>query len=394
VNCCIVKRIYRPKGSVCYGELGQRLKERAGSEAPGIIFTEASSDLPPSLNALRASEAALKDPAFWKSQQLDAAIFTQDILDSSVLLAAKTAGVRRLGFLDTDGILTLRAARASWLKWFKLHLHWNADGRFGVLSGLRAYADFWFQRRRNADGYRLSFELLDKIVVQGPAILRNLKDDLCDGLRRPQLIAKTEIIPFPVRPVFTSGSIPEKVENQILCAGRLLESYKNPKLLFRCIQRFLEDNPSWKATLLIVSKRESVTCQRLAGRFGGRLNVKYNVPSESVRQCMNQSKILFSSSGSFGETFPIIALEAFCAGNSLVARNLPGFIDVMNVGSGAGTLYTNDKTALDALEAEVNKWNSGMRSSPVIARLARGICSTDTVAQEFERVIAELYAGR
>jgi glycosyltransferase involved in cell wall biosynthesis len=168
-------------------------------------------------------------------------------------------------------------------------------------------------------------------------------------------------LPIPVPDAWTyDGSIPK--ENIIISVARWNDAQKDAPKLVKVLGRVLKAHPLYEA--IIIGNGETYLeklISKHAKDVSNRIQVMGRLPHQEIAGYLKKSKIFICSSRA--ESMNISSAEAACCGCSVVGpaeiasmHEYTGF----NSGTMAWTRRINDY--VDALVAEINCWNSGIRN--------------------------------
>jgi glycosyltransferase involved in cell wall biosynthesis len=184
--------------------------------------------------------------------------------------------------------------------------------------------------------------------------------------RLPRIVT----IPHPVADEYMRIDQHVTRENRIICVGRWQTYQKNFPLLSKVLAHFLAEHPSWSADVVGLPPDRPQSIGEAAALVHKRLHFHGRVPHQDISRLYQKSKIFLMSSRF--ESFNIAAAEALCCGCSVV-----GASDVASVpfftsqASGTGACRLSKAHLLDALNAEVEAWNSGQRNPEQISTVWR-----------------------
>ena len=304
--------------------------------------------------------ASLRDSAFWRSMQLDAAVVVTWLGLPDVVGALKEACPWVASVADSDGQVGVRVFPAAT---FNRSVWQHAR----LIDRLRA-AKFWAQRyllrpERYDRPVLESSERADLVAVCSASAKRNLSRFFAYH-RRPDLAARTAVIPYPVDECFRDGEIPVRRARRLVAVGRWDDPQKDAPLLAATIRQVLAADPDVGFDL-IGPGGEAVfadLCRRQSG-------VTYHGPRppEAIAELLRNSRSLLLSSR--WESGPIVANEALSVGCTLVG---PARIPALEAFCGGGRYGVAcrggaAKTLAAAVLEEMKAWDDGRRDPKQIA---------------------------
>ena len=183
--------------------------------------------------------------------------------------------------------------------------------------------------------------------------------------RNLDTIPQVVCIPHPVANDGMEYKLSMSKENRIVCVGRWNSYQKNFPLLIKVLRRFLEIHPSWSADIIGTLPKK----WKMKGNHDqmvDRIRFHGHISHQLIHIIYQNSKIYFMSSRY--ESFNIAAAEALCCGCSVV-----GSAEIASVlfftGEQSGTASSRQSVPhfLDALNAEVEAWESGNRIPNLIS---------------------------
>lgn len=352
----------RDSGLMCRG------LQLAGHECKVIMPGKSSTEDAPDL--LRASSEELRDPEWWKAQQLGLVLIYAwgDPAYLEIALAIRQAEIPLVQNLDSAGIESPHANFKNW--WISL------SGMIAgpqplktkirlVGRGLRDLNPALYERRR----LRMMDES-DFLAAVSPPAARSIRE-YAEGLGCPQVAAKVITVPHPVSREMTYRGEPK--QNRVICVGRWQPEdhhQKDPKTLIQVLTRFLQDRPDWSAEIigrgaprlseLLEQSSRATTLQRLT--------FTEHLDRSSLRDHYASSRILLCPSRF--ESFHISSAEALCCGCSVVVANHPllastAWFTTRNSGTLAKSRNPSD--LLEGLIAESFLWESHQRTADEIS---------------------------
>jgi glycosyltransferase involved in cell wall biosynthesis len=304
--------------------------------------------------------AALRQPSFWRSLRLDAAVVITWLILPDIVKALKEACPWVVSVADSDGQVGVRVfPRATFVRSVWQHRR--------LLDRLRAIK-FWAQR------YLVRPALHDRPVLQsaeradlvavGSARARAHLDLFFAHHGRPELARKLAVIPYPVDDCYLRGDVPRQRQSRLVAVGRWDDPQKDAALLAGAVRRVLKARPDVSFTLV--------------GRGGARAfgplcasdaRVRYlgTQPPEAVAGLLKESRSLLMSSR--WEGAPVVLNEALSLGCTLVGpasvASLESFCHGGNLGAVSARRSAYGLAA--AVLQELKAWDDGRRDPLAIA---------------------------
>jgi glycosyltransferase involved in cell wall biosynthesis len=329
------------------------------------------------------------DPKFWACLRLDAIILQGgcDVGIESVSMAIKESGTKLLLRLDTDGILAPQVDLYLyfytlwwWLGYNKRH---PALSRALAKTTLKMVFPLRFGPGRIIRRLRLGDFLLAESRIAVARIQRILNDF-------GENYSKDKVVNLPI-PITTDWhydlSVPK--ENLIISVGRWEDTQKDAPKLIKTLGKVLPQFPKYNSVVIGNSEdylRKLVKKYALAS--ADRIEITGYLPHFEIPAYARRAKIFVCSSRS--ESMHISSAEALCSGCSVVG---PAEIASMQEYSShcSGTLAWTRRTAdfSDALAAEINSWNEGMRNPCEISRFFQSRLAPEKVAREILKTIEQ-----
>lgn len=225
------------------------------------------------------------------------------------------------------------------------------------------------------------------ILSETPDIARSLGEFL-RGKGRPELAGRVRCVPHPI--MDGAGISGEAVKlRRILSVGRWDHYSKNAPLLIRSLGRVLALRSDYEAHLY--GGGDDVLralVRRLPEAVRSRIVVRGRVDHEVLLSEYRNGRIFFAPSRS--ESFNMSAAEALCAGCSVVGSgHISSFRYFASKNSGTPAARYTVASMAEALDAEIEHWETGGRDPAEIGRLWREeVCSTSVAARILEAVQA------
>jgi len=339
----------------------------------GNTFENQSEDL------ILASQADLERPEWWANHRPDGVVLYSWALPrfTSVAAAIKATGARLVIVLDTGGYISPRVW--PWM-YFRLK-RITEKQQHPVLPGLRALVKTGVASLKVRHGGLIRHLQYADWILLPSTIARQRYDRFLISWGRPDLAARLRVVPHPVseKMIFDPG-VPK--EKQIIAVGGWHRLQKNTPALVETLRRVLEHASDYRARVIgpgteYVEKLVSA----LAAPVRQRIKISAALPNDQLPPHYQRSRISFCSS--YYESFHIPTGEALCCGCSFVgdARISPM---AYFASLGCGTLSCDGAIHhfADALFAEIELWNSGLRTPTQISKTWTGQLHPQKVAQK------------
>lgn len=345
----------RDSGLLCRGL--QKIGIESKAVMPGNLRENDCHDL------IRAPYFLLQSTNWWKSQKIDALVFYSWGAPKfwRIARAIKKANIKLFINLDSGGYYSILQNPLFLARFFFL----QAVNNYGFLKGfllamLRMLRDLFLP-------YHELFRLLhmhqaDYLLAVSPLALDRVRRFI--GIFHQHNSAqKLRFIPHPVSDSALYCGTPK--QNLVVALGRWTATdwQKNPELHIRLLSLFLEKHIDFKAVMvglfdptfeaLLIPLRPNIRARLV---FTGRL------PNEEVLKILEEAKI--SVALTRHESFHIATGEALCCGCSIVtypSLMLPSMEYFMGNGDGTMAKSCSPTDILQALDIEVDRWNSGYR---------------------------------
>lgn len=324
----------------------------------------------PGFPVVEATREQMESPDFWRSLQLDAAIFYCWLRGSAIVRAMRTAGVRVVLRADSDGCASVRVfPRAAW--------GMTVEPAHGPVERLRRIKHFVHRylalyRKEDAE-LAATVGAADATAIEFPRAAKNL-GRILDSAGRSELRSKVHVVPHSLRDDFLG--VPPALEGprevRVFSLARWEDPQKDAPLLAAAIRE-------------VLAARKDVTFE-IAGPGGDfpefrrepRVELAGKVPPDSIPSRLARCRVFLSSSRWEGQS--IIGLESLCSGMTIVAPPVPCFEDMVAESRAGRISATRGASDLArALLAELSDWDAGLRSPADTAGLWRPRVSNDAV---------------
>lgn len=338
----------------------------------------------PSFPIIRAKSSDLISVNFWKNLESNVVVFYHGLRHyKKHFQAIKAAQKKIIVKLDSDGQL-----------WYPLH--YFPSQRFRHTSGLlrrlgriiKWSIPFWRRAIVQADLRQL--EMADAVIIESPEALNNLIY-LYNYWAKPELAAKTYVVPNPVEPLFLDASTVSEKDNIIVSVGRWdFQEAKNPKLLVKTLVNFLHSKKDYQAK--IVGSGENIIRKLLNGHgndISDRVEILGHLTHDQLLHHLRTAKIFFMPSR--WESFGMAAAEAICCGCSIVGTPLETLKYLSMQGfSGVTAANFSKKAVLAALLLSAEKWERKEYDPEEIANFWRKKLDRKNIAKEFVKIAEKI----
>lgn len=317
---------------------------------------------------IRTSPANLRSAAWWRSLGIDGVVLYSwgDIRYNNVARAIRTAGIRLVVHLDTDGVLP------AWIEpdfprpasWYKL------------LRNI-AYDLLRPRHLRYADVITCSRELGE-----------HLRHRLFYG---EDIAARCRELPTPVHPRFRYDGTPK--QERIVCIGKWNEYAKRQGFMMETIRLFSERNNHTEVDICgpVTPKLHDWHAALPAGQ---RQHVHLRGFVDNKELPVLYSRAMVSLCASRSEGSSIASAEALCCGCTIVATNRPDKLRIVHgyIRRYGGQIAAEDTPGAlaEALCQELSAWMQGSRDARLSARLSQQLFHAD---QAMERLFTEIEAN-
>lgn len=302
------------------------------------------------------------------------------------MLAATPRVIERL---DTDGVRSPR----TWLTDYARKCFAGKRDSPLLLNKLLApgytplevLAGYWPTSHRIAH----AMKLLPALAAESPIAVQRIRRFL--HLYFAQ-IPQVRCITHPVAEDYMRPEPNVLRRNHIVSVGRWHSYQKNFPLLLKVLEAFLLQHPDWEADI-IGSLPDGWNSETRLKRPELRPRLRFHgvKPHREISGFYKQSKIFLMTSRY--ESFNIAAAEALCCGCSVVGpveiASVPFFT---SVASGTVACRQNCGHFLDALGAEAQAWEDGLRQPHLISQKWLANVSSTAVASQFLEFLEQLPA--
>lgn len=345
----------RDSGLLCRGL--QKIGIESKAVMPGNLRENDCHDL------IRAPYFLLQSTNWWKSQKIDALVFYSWGAPKfwRIARAIKKANIKLLINLDSGGYYSILQNPLFLARFFFL----QAVNNYGFLKGF-----LLAMLRMSRDLFLPYHELFRLFHMHQAAYLLAVSPLALDRVSRflgifsqHNLAQRLRFIPHPVSDSALYCGKPK--QNLVVALGRWTATdwQKNPELHIRILSLFLEKHIDFKAVIagpfdptfeaLLIPLRPNIR---------SRLVLTGRLPNEQVLKILEEAKISIALTRH--ESFHIATGEALCCGCSIVTYHsvmLPSMEYFMGNGDGTMAKSCNPADILQALDIEVDRWNSGNR---------------------------------
>jgi glycosyltransferase involved in cell wall biosynthesis len=202
----------------------------------------------------------------------------------------------------------------------------------------------------------------DSLLAVSPLALDRVKQFLGIFFQRG-LAQRLRFIPHPVSDSALYHGKPK--QSLVVAVGRWTSAdwQKNPELHMLVLSLFLEKHNDYKAVIVgPFDPRFEILVAALSPNVRSRLNLTGRLSSEQTLILLDEAKISIALTRH--ESFHIATGEALCCGCSIVSYHstmLPSMEYFIEKGDGTMAKSCNPAHILQALDIEVDRWNSGYR---------------------------------
>jgi glycosyltransferase involved in cell wall biosynthesis len=371
----------RDSGLLCRGF------QTIGVLSHAVMPGHGSGDDEPDL--IRTDYRNLESADWWRSHQLDGVVLYAWGRPKfrKVASAIHDAGIFLILNQDNGGLVSPLCGFRKWLE-----EQWILSGQ-----GRGIGARFRFLQQT-------AMGLSKGLLVTDPLRARHLKQGnviacvspmaaeyyrrLCGIYGGRRLADRITVIPHPVEPGFKyRGSAKRK---QVACVGRWTDPIqKRPWLLVEVINALLSADE--EVSVVIVGEPDSdlLTWRRSLGEIEQRrVRLAGKVDRGELAGILNESRVFYSPSAF--ESFGIAAAEALCSGCSIVSGrsvSMASFEWFVSEESGTLAEMDNAKGHLNALRAELDEWDRGLRNPDAISATWSVRFHSDKVAARIVEMI-------
>ncbi len=363
----------RDAGLICLGlrELGVNCRFVAlGSESQ-------PSDAPVILTSL----ANMQRAEWWRQWQADTVLFYCWAAPryEAVSRAIREAGSKLVVRLDTDGVTSPRGN--FWPYLVKTYCAFHDERK--PAAALQAFAKsvlFRLCPPLYDDKVIRHLRHADYLAIESPLALQRYQQYLA-ACGAPELGTKLRVLPHPVPGIFRyDPGVPK--QRKLLAVGRWESSFKDAPLLVQVLDRVLQREPEYRATIVgsgaDLIERLLAKC---AAEVRARIDVRPRVPQAQLVREYQEAQILLVSSRS--ESFHIAAASGLCCGCSVAGpAAIPSLVWFSSRASGTVAASRSADDLADAAGAEIAAWHTGRRDSQKISDEWTNLVGTPTVAQQ------------
>jgi glycosyltransferase involved in cell wall biosynthesis len=325
--------------------------------------------------ALAPTEAALRDPEFYRPRRFEAALVMTWLGLPEIVAAVKESCPWVVSIADSDGQIGVRTHPGAT---FRRTVYQHS--RFGMK--LRA-AKYWLQLYALGPAEQdqpvlASAGPADRIAVCSSAAAAHLRR-FFDSYRRPDLAGKVMAAPYPIDECYRTPEVPVRRGNQVVAIGRWDDPQKDAGLLCRAADRFL--STGGRAEFLLVGPNGGRAFEALTRRWS---QVRYlgPCPPDVVAEHLRNSRVLLLPSR--WESGPIVLNEALASGCTVVGTDaIPSVVSAcVEGGFGAASRGRSAAGLAQALRSEMSAWERGERNPVAIAAYWRPRFDPVTVCRE------------
>jgi hypothetical protein len=341
----------------------------------GGIYARGFEGIGDSIPKTELAVERLKTPEWWREEAVDLAIFySVGRFHPSILDVARKQGATVVLECDSDGYFSVRQDPLRALRVTMWHSSYSLLFKARLL---KAWLHTWLVEGQKQDKAVFdSFKLANFLKIESEEPARILREFLARR-KRSDLAAKIVVIPFAVRDVFTQGPVKNEREDLIIVAGRLGSLQKDPFLLEKALQRYIETSNPARVELHV--RGDAPNLEALAAG-SMKLQLFKNTPSLVLCERLARAQLLLSTSRF--ESTPVQGLEALCQGCTLVASDqVPGYRSLIGASAFGETYSANSaEDCVRAIRKEMERRTEGLRESRKIAEDWRSRCSLQTVS--------------
>lgn len=329
------------------------------------------------------------DPAWWRQWGATGVILNAWAAPryEPVARAIKTAGLRLVVRLDSDGCKSPRLNAPRYYQFMRLHFK-DRGLIWPRLAALAKTALHLVSRAAHDDGMCAHLGHADLITIESP-LAQGWFNELLFRLNRVDLASRVRVLPHPVTEDFRI-SVEVSKRPVILAAGRWESHFKDTPKLIRVLGAVLGRQPDARA--LVIGPGESEVRRELARLPAGqlaRIELTGPQPHRELARQMQGAQVIFCSSRS--ESFHLVSAEGLCCGCSVVgSAMIPSMHWFTAEQSGTLAGDRSDGALIAALEAELGKWRLGQRDAGRISAMWCARVHATAVATEAMRLVGEL----
>ena len=369
----------RDAGLICLGlrELGVDCRFVAlGAESQ-------PSDAPVILTSL----ANLQRADWWRQWRADAVLFYCWAAPryEAVSRAIEESGSKLIVRLDTDGVTSPRGN--FWPYLAKTFCAFHDEGK--PAAALQAFAKsvlFRLCPPLYDDKVIRHLRHADYLAIESPGALQRYQQFLA-ACGVPELGAKLRVLPHPVPEIFRHDPAVPK-QRKLLAVGRWESRFKDAPLLVRTLDRVLQREPEYRATIIgsgaDLIERLLAKC---AGEVRARIDVRPRVPQAQLVREYQEAQIVHVSSRS--ESFHLAAASGLCCGCSVTGpAAIPSLVWFSSRASGTVAATRSADDLAEATRAEIAAWRTGHRDPQHISHEWMNVVGTLAVARQCLELLA------
>lgn len=327
------------------------------------------------LNGFEVLPMAKIESAGWNSFEFDGVVFVSRLNAefTPIVLNIKKCGLRLVIKADTDGTwgypippnyLRARPLLSSPLNILR-HIKWRLPLRHAVGS--------------KCDQLRLA----ETVVVESPGAAVNATFALLYW-GQSNIAKRVCFISNPISPEAMLLPVQKNKNNTIVTVGRWDDrGVKNTQTMLQATEKFLAANVSFDFEI-IGAGLDVNEAEKYLGRYikNGRVSITPEIPYKDLQKKIGQAKVILVPSTL--ESFCFVALEALCAGTSIVVTPIESLIYLTGGGRfGSVARSFGRDEILAALTYEVQAWEQGLRNSEEISDIARKEFHPNKIARQY-----------
>lgn len=364
-----------------------RTLQALGAKVTAVMPEPAWDDTP---DILRVPYGQLSDPAFWRSQNVEAVISYSWGYPryAPIAEAIKKSGTKLFLNMDTTGIISPLITPAAYIQKMMWYEQQQNKGLIRRSAGALARSG-WHCTTLNRDLLRLRhMGCADAIGVVSPVAADRIRR-YARFFGRNDIARKVQYVPHPVdQSMECTGVVKEEM---VIAVGRWDDFFqKRPEILIDVAVKVLSQNPNVR--FVIVGKEAVRYSTQIASRLPSardRLSAYERLEHDRLREKMNLSQISLCTSRY--ESFHIVSGEALLCGCSVVAprsSHMPAFSYFSGDGRSGRVVENNVLHLADAVLAELDAWRNGERDAELIAQLWRDRVRADAVVSRIDSLLS------
>jgi glycosyltransferase involved in cell wall biosynthesis len=328
---------------------------------------------PTDIRIVERSIEQMADPSMWRELGIDIAVTFLWFQYPEIPEALSVSGARVVSRADSDGMQNIRVFPRSF---FRCMVEAAPTGRKFI--EFRSFVHRYLIRHQAEDQSLLrTIAASQSVVIETHEAAKNLRRVLIH-LGRGYLARKIAVAPHCVDDLFLSGDVPIERPRSVVAIGRWTAPQKNPQLLRAVIRLHLARAGDTRFT--VIGPGADTLCGDLA-RQTGRIDCHEQVPPDEIRRHLLTARVLLFASR--WEGAPISANEALACGCSVVGTPIPAFVEIARAGPfGAASSSHRASSLHEALQGELDAWETGRRSPTEIAQFWRPRLSQRRVMQQ------------